>query len=388
MPTSHELEKAAAIKDRLIAFRRELHQYPELSMAEYETTARIKRWVQEIGLTVVKIDTPVGVVAEVIGAKPGPTIALRADIDALPVTEETGYPFASQIPGRMHACGHDFHTAAMLGAAILLQEQAAEMSGRIRFIFQPGEEQAVGARALIDAGALQGVKAILGMHNKPDLPVGTIGLRPGPLMANVDKFALRIIGKGGHAAIPDSAVDPITAAAGVISGLQAVISRNISPLDQAVISVCHMQAGSIWNVIPDEAFLEGTVRTFLAATRAKVSEMMARTAQGIAAGYGAKAEFVWTSCLPCVNNDARLIELMAAAATEVGLRVEEARQSLGGEDFALYQEQVPGCYIWMGTSGTEEWHHPRFTLNEDALPLSAALFAVAGQSALRLFERQ
>lgn len=260
---SHAFKKLAKeIEQQLIFIRRELHQYPELSMEEFQTTRLIRGWLSEAGLSFMDLDLPVGVVAEVAGEKPGPTIALRADIDALPVTEETGLPFASRVPGKMHACGHDFHTAAMIGAAILLQRHAAHLKGRVRFLFQPGEERAEGARVLIEAGALNGVSGILGMHNKPDLPVGTVGIRVGPLMASADRFEIRVKGRGGHGAIPERAVDPIVAASAVVTGLQTVVSRNISPLESAVVSVCRIQAGTTWNVIPDDAVLEGTVRTF------------------------------------------------------------------------------------------------------------------------------
>jgi amidohydrolase len=375
-------EAARDINPQLVAVRRELHQHPELSMEEYETTRRIRAWLEEAGLKLLDLSLPTGVIAEVEGSAPGPTVALRADIDALPVTEETGLPFASLEPGKMHACGHDFHTASMIGAAILLHRNRENLRGRVRIIFQPAEETAVGARAIIEAGALDGVDAILGMHNKPELPVGTVGIREGALMASVDRFEIRVTGKGGHGAIPDAATDPIVAASSIVTALQTVVSRNLSPLDNAVVSVCRFQAGATWNVIPDYAELEGTVRTFQAEARKKIPERIRQLAENIAAGYGATAELRWTAGLPAVNNEASMAKLMKKAAEELGLEVVEAKPTTAGEDFSLYQERVPGCFIWMGTGGTEEWHHPRFTLNEDALPISAALFAHAARLAL------
>lgn len=376
-------EQADASEPQLVAMRRELHQYPELSNEEYETTARIRTWLMEAGIRLLDLNLPTGVLAEVKGAHPGPVIMLRADIDALPVKEETGLPFASTIPGKMHACGHDFHTSSMIGAAKLLQDHANELHGTVRILFQPAEEQAVGAQAVIEAGALDGVSAILGMHNKPELPVGTVGIRTGPLMASVDRFEIHVVGKGGHAGIPEATVDPVVVSSAIVTALQTVISRNVSPHDTAVVSVCKLQAGSSWNVIPDTAVLEGTVRTFQPEARRNIPEHMKRTVEGIAASYGAEAKLNWIPMLPAVNNDSAMAEIMQKAAEAQGLQVVEAVPTMGGEDFALYQEQLPGCFIWMGTGGTEQWHHPRFTLNEDALSVSAAFFAEAAVQALK-----
>lgn len=374
---------AEELKPHLVAIRRELHMYPELSMEEFETTRRIRGWLEEAGLSARTFGLRTGLAVDIEGTAPGPTVALRADIDALPVAEETGLPFASRVPGKMHACGHDFHTASMIGAALLLHRLRDRLKGRVRILFQPGEETASGARAMIEAGALEGVDAIFGMHNKPDLPVGTVGIRAGALMASVDRFEIRVTGKGGHGAIPDAVIDPIVAGGSIVTALQSVVSRNVSPLDSAVVSICRFQAGSTWNVIPDRAELEGTVRTFNPEVRRRIPEQIRRVAEGVAAGYGASAELIWTDGLPAVRNDPAMAALMTRAAEELGLQVVEARPTTGGEDFALYQERIPGCFIWVGTSGSEEWHHPRFTLNEDALPVSAALFAHAAELALQ-----
>ncbi|WP_088833795.1 amidohydrolase [Paenibacillus tyrfis] len=376
------LQEAEELKPELVRLRRELHRHPELSMQEVETTRKIREALSGAGIRLLPLDLPVGVLAEVEGAEPGPTVALRADIDALPVTEETGLPFASEIPGKMHACGHDFHTAAIVGAALLLKRHAGEFKGTVRLLFQPAEEKGIGAKAMIGAGALEGVQAIFGMHNKPELLVGTVGLAPGPLMASVDGFKLTVTGKGGHAAIPDAAIDPIVAASAIVGGLQTAISRSISPLDSAVVSVCSFHAGSTWNVIPDEAVLDGTVRTFRPEVRQKLPDLLGRIASGIAAGYGAEARLTWFAGIPSVTNDSEAVEIARGAAQALNLQVTEARRSTGGEDFAHYQEQVPGCFLWMGTSGTEEWHHPKFTLNEDALVPGAALFALTAVHAL------
>ncbi|OMI24497.1 hydrolase, partial [Bacillus haynesii] len=304
-----------------------------------------------------------------------PVIVLRADIDALPIQEQTGLPFASKHEGKMHACGHDFHTASIIGTAILLNRRKDEFIGTVRFIFQPAEEIAAGARKVIEAGVLDGVSAIFGMHNKPDLPVGTIGLKEGALMASVDRFEITVKGKGGHAGIPDNSVDPIAAAGQIVSGLQSVVSRNISSLQNAVVSITRIQGGSSWNVIPDQVEMEGTVRTFQKEARSAVPEHMKRVAEGIAAGFGARAEFRWFPYLPSVQNDGRFFTVAAEAASRLGYQTVQAEQSPGGEDFALYRGKIPGFFVWMGTSGTEEWHHPAFTLDEAALKTAARYFA-------------
>ncbi|MEK8129250.1 amidohydrolase [Paenibacillus filicis] len=376
------LEEAGELRERLIGFRRELHRFPELSMQEIETTRKIREALTAEGITLLPLSLKVGVLAEIEGDEPGPTIALRADIDALPITEETGLPFASEVPGKMHACGHDFHTSAILGAALLLHRNRRRLRGKVRLLFQPGEEKGIGAKALLDAGALDGVQAIFGMHNKPDLPVGTVGLKTGALMASVDGFKITVTGKGGHAAIPDAAIDPIVAASAIVGGLQTAVSRSISPFDSAVLSVCSFHAGTSWNVIPDEAVLDGTVRTFRPEVRARIPELLERIASGIAAGYGAEIKLSWFAGIPSVSNAASAVAIAHEAAELVGLTVTEAIPSAGGEDFAHYQERVPGCFVWVGTSGTEEWHHPKFTLNEDALAPAAALFAQTAVLAL------
>lgn len=375
-------EQASALRSNLIDMRRELHRHPELSHKEYETTARIRRWLDEAEVPMIRLDLPTGVLAEVKGAHPGPTILLRADIDALPVKEETGLPFASAEDGVMHACGHDFHTASMIGAAILLKRNAHLLNGTVRILFQPAEESATGARAVIETGALDGVSAVFGMHNKPELPVGTVGIKTGPLMASVDRFEIIVTGKGGHAGIPETAVDPVVVSSAIVSALQTLVSRNVSPQHSAVVSVCKLQVGSTWNVIPDSGVMEGTVRTFQPEARDTIPERMKQIVEHVAAGYGAKAELRWMPMLPAVHNDGRMADIMRQAAERQGLRVVEAAPVMGGEDFALFQEKLPGCFVWMGTGGTEGWHHPKFTLNEDALPVSAAYFAEVAALAL------
>lgn len=381
-------KQATQLQEKLVTMFRELHQHPELSFEEYETTRRIKAWLNEAGVRLIDMDVPTGALAEIGGHHPGPTIVLRADIDALPINELTDLPYASTIPGRMHACGHDFHTVSMIGASLILKSIEQELKGTIRLLFQPAEEQADGAKAVIEAGALEGASAIFGMHNKPDLPLGTVGVCTGPLMASVDHFRIEVRGKGGHAAIPNNTIDPIVVSSAIVTALQTIVSRSISPLQSAVISVGKMEAGSSWNVIPERASLEGTVRTFQSEVREQIPQWMKRVIEGVAAAHGAEAILHWTAHQPAVTNDAQMAQLISSAATTFGLSVVEAERTMAGEDFSLYQELVPGCFIWMGTNGKEQWHHPKFTVDERALSISAGLFAHTSIQALQQLQLQ
>ncbi|RTE10149.1 amidohydrolase [Paenibacillus whitsoniae] len=370
-----------SLEQQLIAFRRQLHQFPELSHEEVQTTAAIRAKLIEAGIRIAdEYPLRTGLIAEVGGG--GPIIAIRADIDALPIQEDTGLPYASQVPGKMHACGHDFHTAAVLGAALQLKAREAELKGLVRFIFQPAEEKAQGAELVIASGALQGVQAIFGLHNKPDLPVGTIGITSGPLMAAADGFAIEVEGLGTHAAVPEAGIDPIVTGAHIITALQAIVSRNISSLQSAVISVTRIHSGTAWNVIPEKAILDGTLRTFDEHVRAVVIRRLEEVVHGVAAAYGTKATVRWIKGPPAVVNDANLALLAEGAAKQAGLTVLAPAPSPAGEDFAFYQKQVPGVFVFVGTSGSQEWHHPAFDLDERALLSTADYFTFAAQASL------
>ncbi|MED4753194.1 amidohydrolase [Brevibacillus choshinensis] len=373
---------AAELTPQLIHIRRHLHQYPEVAYEEVETTRAIRGWLAQAGIRIVDVPLQTGIVAEVSGREDGPIIALRADIDALPIQEETGLPYASRIAGKMHACGHDFHTAAVLGAAYLLKSQEEHLKGTVRFIFQPAEEKGTGAKQIVESGALEGVQAIFGMHNKPDLEVGTIGVKAGPLMAAVDGFDIEVEGVGTHAAIPEEGIDPIVAAAQIVSSLQTIVSRNISPLHNAVVSVTSIHGGTTWNVLPDKVVLGGTVRTFQDEVRAKIPGHFRRIIEGVTAAYGTKISLRWFEGPPSVNNDDGLTQLSVVAAQKVGLQVVTPAPSPAGEDFAFYQQRIPGSFVFMGTSGTKEWHHPAFTLDDRALTQSALYFAEVAIAAL------
>ncbi|MED1286747.1 M20 peptidase aminoacylase family protein [Bacillus mycoides] len=370
------------LTEKLISIRRHLHENPELSYEEFETTKAIKNWLDEANITIIDSNLETGVIAEISGNKNGPVVALRADIDALPIQEETDLPYTSKIQGKMHACGHDFHTAAVLGAAYLLKEKEASLNGIVRLIFQPAEESSNGACKVIEAGHLRGVQAIFGMHNKPDLPVGTIGIKDGPLMAGVDRFEIEIHGVGTHAAVPDAGVDPIVASSQIVMALQTIVSRNISSSHNAVVSVTNIHSGNTWNVIPEKAILEGTVRTFQAETREKIPALMKRIINGVSDALGVKTEFRFYLGPPAVQNDKVLTDFSIHIAEKMNLNVISPTPSMAGEDFSFYQQEIPGSFVFMGTSGTHEWHHPAFTVDEKALPISAEYFALLAEEAI------
>ncbi|MFD6507986.1 MULTISPECIES: M20 peptidase aminoacylase family protein [unclassified Bacillus (in: firmicutes)] len=370
------------LTEKLISIRRHLHEYPELSYEEFETTKAIKNWLEEANITIIDSNLETGIIAEISGNNNGPIVALRADIDALPIQEETDLPYTSKIQGKMHACGHDFHTAAMLGAAYLLKEKEASLNGTVRFIFQAAEESGNGACKVVEAGHLKNVQAVFGMHNKPDLPVGTIGIKDGPLMAGVDRFEIEIHGVGTHAAVPDAGVDPIVASSQIVMALQTIVSRNISSSHNAVVSVTNIHSGNTWNVIPEKATLEGTVRTFQAETREKIPALMERIIKGVSDALGVKTEFRFYPGPPAVQNDKVLTDLSIQIAEKMNLNVISPTPSMAGEDFSFYQQEIPGSFVFMGTSGTHEWHHPAFTVDEKALPISAAYFALLAEETI------
>ncbi|MED1799273.1 M20 peptidase aminoacylase family protein [Brevibacillus porteri] len=383
MGTGIEALRSTELESKLIAIRRQLHQYPEVAYEEFETTRAIREWLEEADIRIIDLPLQTGVVAEIGVNNSGPIIALRADMDALPIQEETGLPYASKIPGKMHACGHDFHTAVILGAAYLLKQQEKTLAGTVRLLFQPAEEKGTGARQLVERGALEGVQAIFGLHNKPDLEVGTIGIKPGPLMASVDGFEIDVEGIGTHAAIPHAGVDPIVAASQIVTALQSIVSRNVSPLDNAVVSVTTIHGGTTWNVIPDKVVLGGTIRTFQEEVRARIPDRLRAIIEGVASAYGAKVHLRWIAGPPPVHNDEKLTKLSIDVAKKVGLQVVTPNPSTAGEDFAYYQLKIPGSFVFFGTSGTEVWHHPGFTLDERALLPGAHYFAELAASALK-----
>ena len=349
------------------------HRHPELSYEEVETTKRIRASLERAEIRILDLPLKTGLVAEV-GA--GDTVvALRSDIDALPVEEQTDLPYRSENAGRMHACGHDFHISSVLGAALLLEQHEAELAGRVRIFFQPAEEAPGGAKVLIEAGALQDVSAIFGLHACPLLPVGTVGISAGAVMAAVDRFVFRFRGKGTHAAHPESGIDPIPLTAAFVQAVQTIVARNLNPFSAGLVSVTHIAAGNTWNVIPEEALVEGTTRSLSAEERALIRARVCALAENMAAAHGATVETDWYEGPPATVNDAFWASFAEETAKARNLSVVPAPQSLGGEDFAFYQEKVPGMFVLVGTGLAPALHNPGFRVDPNALAPTAHYLA-------------
>lgn len=362
------LFEAKAIEDELIAHRRHLHQNPELGFDLPETTAYVMQQLREYGYAP-KTVGKAGISA-VIGPDGGKTFLIRGDMDALPMKEETGLPFSS-INGKMHACGHDFHTAAVFGAALLLQERKEELQGTVKILFQPAEESSHGAETVLETGVLSDVTAIFGLHTAAYLPVGTLGIRAGSVMAAVDRFELNITGTGCHGGHPDEGVDTILVAASVIQAFQSIVGRNLNPFHTGVVSVTRINGGNTWNVIPDKVELEGTVRSMEKDDRIFIERRMREIAEHTAAAYGANAELLWYPGPPATVNEKAWSAFAQKVAEESGFEVVPQRNSTGGEDFAFYLEKIPGCFINVGTGVGYPNHHPKFYADEAALTPAA-----------------
>jgi amidohydrolase len=383
-------EKVNQLFPKLVEMRRYLHMYPELSNQEFNTTKQINEWLHEFGIQHIPLSLPTGTAAEVIGKEQGPTVAIRADIDALPIFEEADVPFRSKIDGVSHMCGHDVHSVIALGAGIILQELSDVIPGNVRILFQPAEEFEGGAESMIQQGLLENVKSIIGLHNVPELPVGTIGVKEGFLMASVDDFTITIKGKGGHAALPENTIDPIVIGSAVVSQLQTIVSRSISAKDSAVVTIGSFQAGMTNNVIPDKAILKGTVRTSNEEVRKKIYEVFKQVVINTVTALGGEVEIDYQFLLPAVYNDALVAEIVRSAAVSVAGKENtvQAEPTMGGEDFSFYQKEIPGCYVWLG-SGNEEkgiqygWHHPKFMVDEEAIKIGVKWMV---QSVLLLLE--
>lgn len=360
-----------ALEQKLTGFFEELHMHPELSYEEYETTERIKRELAAAGIEILQIPLKTGVTAIVRGAKPGKTYGLRCDIDALPIAEETDLPYKSKTPGKMHACGHDFHTAAVFGAALLLQERKEELQGNVKILFQPAEESSHGAETVLETGVFSDVTAIFGLHTAAYLPVGALGIRAGSVMAAVDRFELNITGTGCHGGHPDEGVDTILVAASVIQAFQSIVGRNLNPFHTGVVSVTRINGGNTWNVIPDKVELEGTVRSMEKDDRIFIERRMREIAEHTAAAYGANAELLWYPGPPATVNEKAWSAFAQKVAEESGFEVVPQRNSTGGEDFAFYLEKIPGCFINVGTGVGYPNHHPKFYADEAALTPAA-----------------
>ncbi|MBQ9306490.1 MAG: amidohydrolase [Clostridia bacterium] len=359
----------------LIAFFEDLHAHPELGFEEVRTTEKVKAVLDKAGIPYVIPGTPTGLIAIFKGKKPGKIIALRADMDALPVTEETGLPYASTVPGKMHACGHDFHTACMLAAALELKAREEEIAGEIRVIFQPSEEICNGAQAVIASGLLDDVDEFYAGHTYPFFPAGTLGIKDGPIMAAPDAFRITITGRGAHAGNPHLGIDPIPVACALVLQAQTIVSRFKDAFEPAVLSITHITSGNTWNVVPETAFIEGTLRTMHEDTRKVMHERLAHMAENIAAASECTAKVEWTDGSPALENDQALAAKAREVATELGFTLGVQGNTMGGEDFSEYLRKAPGVFVRVGTGGNIANHHPKFTADPKALAPAAHYFA-------------
>ncbi|MCW5638243.1 MAG: amidohydrolase [Rubrivivax sp.] len=378
-----------ALHDRMTGWRRDLHAHPELGFEETRTAARVAELLESFGIEVHRGVGRTGVVGVLRAGSSQRSIGLRADMDALPIAEANGFDHRSRHPGRMHACGHDGHTAMLLGAAQVLA-QSRRFDGTVNFIFQPAEEGLGGARAMIDDGLFRRFpcRTIFGMHNRPGLPVGDFAVRSGAMMAGGAFFDIRVTGKGTHGARPEAGIDPVIVAAHIATALQTIVARNVAPLETAVLSITRIAAGDAYNVIPQTATLGGTVRAFSGAVMAQIEAAIRRVAAGVAAGLGASAEVDFrTLFAPTVNDPAEAEFAAGVCAALVGADRVERNPPLimASEDFSFMLEQVPGCYLNIGNGAGEgacEVHNPRYDFNDAALPLGAAFFVGAVQAKL------
>ena len=377
-----EIEKEFLKK--LIDDRHFLHMNPELSGEEFATTEFIKEKLKEHNIKIIETNLKNGVVAEI--GQGDKVVALRADIDALPIEEESGVVYHSKVKGKMHACGHDFHTISLIGAAILLKENEDELKGKVRLIFQPEEEINSGAVKMIEENVLEGVSCIIGFHNKPDIPVGFIGIKEGPLMAGVEQFEVEIRGVGTHAAAPHNGNDPIVTASQIITGLQSIVSRHISPLETAVVSVTKIEAGKTWNIIPDRVKLEGTIRTFSEKVREETKKLFEQIIKNYSAAVNQEAEIKWISDGSPVDNNEKMAEILKKEISKFA-KVIAPEIMMGGDDFARYQEKVPGLYAFIGTGCPYEWHHPSFLIDDKALPYAINYFITGSKAMLETNEK-
>lgn len=384
-------QQALSLFEYTRLLRRDLHRHPELGFHEFRTAGIIARELGQLGLEVTTGVAETGVVALLEGAHPGPVALLRFDMDALPIREETGKPYASETPGVMHACGHDGHVSIGLTVAKLLLERRDQIHGTVKLVFQPAEEGLGGAERMLEEGVLETPKVdfTLALHVWNERPVGWVGITAGPQLAGADLFEVRIMGKGGHGAIPQETVDPIVAAAQIISGLQTIVARNISPLEPAVISVCQIHAGEAFNVIPQMAQFKGTFRTFSPEVRQKLIDRFNSVVNGTAEALDCKATIEIQRLTPATINDPAIAKKVREAVSQIpGLSVDNGYQSMVSEDMAFMMERVPGVYMMVGSANSVEGldyghHHPKFDFDEAVLPNAVAVMVTAALELLR-----
>ncbi|RLF85166.1 amidohydrolase [Thermococci archaeon] len=368
------LKEALKIKDQIIAWRRDFHMHPELGYEEERASKIVEEHLREWGYTIKRVGT--GIIADIGNGEK--KIALRADMDALPVQEENDVPYKSRTPGKMHACGHDAHTAMLLGAAKIIAEHKEELPNKVRLIFQPAEEGGNGALKMIEGEGLEGVDAIFGLHVWMELPSGIVGVREGPVMAGVGRFDVEIEGKGGHGASPHETIDPVPIAAQAILAFQTIISRNLNPLESGVVSVGTIKAGEAFNVIPERVYMNGTYRFFTQETKKLIEKRIEEVLKGIVLANNASYKLKIEEVAPPTINDPQMASLAKRVAQKLGLKVDDVPKSMGSEDFAFYLQKVPGAFIALGIKNEEKGithphHHPKFNVDEEVLPLGTAL---------------
>ncbi|OYX65192.1 MAG: amidohydrolase [Sphingomonadales bacterium 32-64-17] len=386
MLTDTLMDNAAALRDRIVALRRHIHSEPELGLETPLTLAKVKADLADLPLEWRDGTSCTGAVAVLKGARDGRSVLLRGDMDALPMGEQTGLPFASQLDGRMHACGHDAHTAMLAGAARLLAERQGEMAGEVRFMFQPGEEGFHGARHMLEEGLLDPLpEAAFALHVWPNAPHGVLIGRAGPMLASADQLEITITGKGGHASMPHDAVDPVPVAAEIVLALQTMVTRRFNAAEATVVTIARLEAGSAHNVIPDEAHLLGTMRTLSAERRADLHAAVGQLAEHVALAHGCTATVRIIEGFPVTVNDpraARLGEQVARDLGGAGAWEERSHPTMGAEDFSYVLQQVPGAMFFLGVAAEgSDWqgccglHSTRMIVDEAVLPKGAALMA-------------
>ncbi|MEA5517068.1 M20 family metallopeptidase [Nodularia sp. UHCC 0506] len=375
-----------SLQPQLVEWRRRLHQKPELGFKEKITAELVSSRLQAWGIEHETGIAQTGIVATIKGSKPGAekVLAIRADMDALPIQELNEVPYKSQHDGVMHACGHDGHTAIALGTAYYLQQHRHNFSGTVKIIFQPAEEGPGGAQPMIAAGVLKNpdVDAIIGLHLWNNLPLGTVGVRAGALMASVECFNCTILGKGGHGAMPHQTIDSIVVAAQIVNALQTIVARNVNPIDSAVVTVGELHAGTKLNIIADKARMSGTIRYFKPDFKGFFNQRVEQIIAGVCQSHGAKYDLEYWSLYPPVINDADIAALVRSVAEEVietPMGIVPECQTMGGEDMSFFLQEVPGCYFFLGSANPEKnlaypHHHPRFDFDETALAMGVEIF--------------
>ena len=383
-------DSAEQFKEQIVSWRREVHAYPEVAWTETKTGNMVAEELKNLGIEVTRI-AEIGVVGLLKGERTGKTVALRADMDALPITEATDVPYKSKNLGAMHACGHDGHVAMLLGAAKVLSQMKNQINGTVKFIFQPAEEIGLGALKLIEAGVMEDVDAIFGIHLWPDLPSGKVSLVPGPRMASADKLKITVKGKSGHGSMPHQGIDAILAASAIIMNLQSISSREIAPLEPAVVTIGKLAGGTGWNITCDEVTLEGTTRCFSHEVRKSFPLAIERIIKNTAASYRAQAELEYIPIAPPLINDTLISQIAAASLQKLygDNMAGTIEKVMGGEDFAFLCEKTPGAMAFVGIGNKEKktdypLHNDKFNIDEDVLPIGAALHA---QFALDFLDR-